>query len=101
MGFMPWQDGPVTADTRGGRGTLVPDGPLVRARIAKGRVAEMLARGWSVLDPGPESWTLMEGPEVDSAPEPIGSLIPPMLAEFWRLSQDGETSDEEWSTSFA
>lgn len=102
MGFMPWQDGQVATDAGAGYGTpAAPDGPLVRARIAKGRVTEMLARGWAVLDSGHESWTVMEGPETDSTPEPIGAIVPPMLAEFWRLSQMDVMDEEEWSTSFA
>lgn len=106
MGFMPWQDGQVVVDAGGDCGCpAVHNGPLVRARIAKGRVAEMLARGWAVLDSRPESWTMMEGPEIDGTPEPapesIGSLIPPMLAEFWRVSGIDGINEEEWSTSFA
>lgn len=101
MGFMPWQEGQERTDSGGGHSSPAMDGPLVRAPIAKGRVREMLARGWNVLDPTPESWTLMEGPEVDSVAQPFDDVLTPMLAHLWGMIHDEDAFDEEWSTTFA
>lgn len=101
MGFMPWQEGQERTDSGGGHSSPATDGPLVRARIAKGRVREMLARGWNVLDPTPESWTLMEGPEVDSVVQPFDDVLIPMLARLWKITHDEDAFDEEWITTFA
>ncbi|MGQ9366764.1 hypothetical protein [Azospirillum sp. ST 5-10] len=61
--------------------TLVTD--RVRARIAKPRVAEMLARGWDVLGPAGEGMLLMEGPDPDlqpsPAPSPMAAFARPLL----------------------
>ncbi|WP_029007809.1 hypothetical protein [Azospirillum halopraeferens] len=53
--------------------TLVTD--RVRARIAKPRAADLLARGWTILGPAGEGMLLMEGPDPDLEPTPAPSLL--------------------------
>jgi hypothetical protein len=52
------------------------DGETVRAPIARGRVAEMLARGWIVTGIGDEDRVWMEGPELDGGPRPLAAALP-------------------------
>lgn len=55
----------------------------VRARIPRARVAEMLERGWLILGPGGEGCLLMEGPEPDGAPAPLGRHLVPLASAAW------------------
>ena len=62
--------------------TLVTD--RVRARIAKGRAADMLARGWTLVGPAEEGVLLMGGPDPDleptPAPSPMAAFARPLLS---------------------
>lgn len=55
----------------------------VKAYISRKRVAEMLARGWTILGPGGEGMLLMEGPDPDGMPEPLESLARPLIGRVW------------------
>lgn len=56
----------------------------VKAYISRNRVSEMLARGWTILGPGGEGMMLMEGPDPDdSLPEPLESLVQPLVGRAW------------------
>ena len=56
----------------------------VKAYIARNRVAEMQARGWTILGPGGEGMMLMEGPDPDDCdPESLESLIQPLTGRAW------------------
>lgn len=55
----------------------------VRAPIARGRVAEMLARGWRLAGPSDESVVWMEGPSPDGRPLPLANPIAALLARAW------------------
>lgn len=48
----------------------------VRAPIARGRIGEMLARGWTVVAIGDEERVWMEGPDPDGAPQQVFSALP-------------------------
>lgn len=58
----------------------------VRARIARGRVAEMLARGWILLGPAEDGTMLMEGPEPDAAPQSIGRWTSAIADAAWECA---------------
>lgn len=56
----------------------------VKAYIARNRVAEMQARGWTILGPGGEGMMLMEGPDPDErAAESLESLAQPLIGRAW------------------
>lgn len=56
----------------------------VKAYIARPRVAEMLARGWTILGPGGEGMMLMEGPDPDLCePDTLESLTQPLIGRVW------------------
>lgn len=61
-------------------GTLGGD-ETIRAYIARGRVREMIGRGWSVIGMDAEDRVLMEGPDPEG-PDPEGA--PRALAEVAR-----------------
>ena len=48
---------------------------IVQAQIARGRVAEMLAKGWAYVGPGEEDSVLMEGPEIGGTWVPLGAAV--------------------------
>ena len=55
----------------------------VKAYISRNRVAEMQARGWTILGPGGEGMLLMEGPDPDGMPESLESLARPLVGRAW------------------
>ena len=55
----------------------------VKAYISRKRVAEMQARGWTILGPGGEGMMLMEGPDPDGMPEPLESLTQSLVGRAW------------------
>lgn len=48
---------------------------IVRAPIARGRVAEMLRRGWTIVGPAHEGAFIMEGPEPEGMAVPLGTPV--------------------------
>lgn len=57
----------------------VPEG-MIRAPIARGRVAEMLRKGWVVVGEVTEDRVVMAGPEPDGDWAPVGLLLEPTFA---------------------
>ncbi|HYG90576.1 MAG TPA: hypothetical protein VD978_30450 [Azospirillum sp.] len=55
----------------------------VKTYISKKRVAEMLARGWTIVGPGEEGSLLMEGPDPDGMPQSLESLTRPLVGQAW------------------
>lgn len=62
---------------------LDPEPETVRARIARARVGEMIARGWRAVGPAEEGCVLMEGPDPDGGPEPLGAYAVPLASAAW------------------
>jgi len=57
----------------------VPEG-MIRAPIARGRVAEMLRRGWTVVGEVGEGRVIMAGPDPDGDWMPVGFALESMSA---------------------
>lgn len=57
----------------------------VRAPIARGRVAEMLARGWTVVAIGEEDRVWMEGPDPDGEPRQVFAPLAALARETNRV----------------
>ena len=55
----------------------------VKTYITKKRVAEMMARGWTILGPGEEGSLLMEGPDPDGMPQALETLMQPLVGRAW------------------
>ncbi len=73
----------------------------VRAYIARGRVAEMLARGWRILGPQEESAVLMEGPDpapAEAAPQRLGALAASVMENAWeRATARRDEMEPRWA----
>lgn len=63
----------------------------VRAPIARGRVGEMLARGWRLAGPGDESVVWMEGPSPDGRPQPLANPVAALMARAWDRAATADT----------
>ena len=61
----------------------------VKAFIARARVSEMLARGWTIVGPGEEGTLLMQGPDLDGTPQPLESLMQPLTGRAWLRAMEG------------
>lgn len=59
-----------------------------RCLIAKPRVAEMQARGWTVVGPGEEGTLLMEGPEFDGGFQPLARFAAPTVEAAWERAME-------------
>jgi len=57
----------------------VPDG-MIRAPIARGRVAEMLRKGWIVVGEVTEDRVIMAGPDPDGDWSSVGVALEPTFA---------------------
>lgn len=55
----------------------------VRCFVSKKRVAEMLARGWTVVGPGEEGSLLMQGPDPDGMPQDFDRFTQPLAGRAW------------------
>lgn len=88
MGHMPAYESACGSDADG-------TGARVRCRIARGRVGEMLACGWVILDTADESWVTMEGPELGGETAPLGRFFHSLhvrscLVREFSMKEEGE-----------
>lgn len=93
MGHMPAYESACGSDADG-------TGTRVRCRIARGRVGEMLARGWILLDTADESWVMMEGPELGGETVPLGRSFHSLYVRSCLMREFSMEDEEERVTSF-